>query len=537
MTQTVSMPDGTVHNFPDEATPQMISGALGLNSPTSNVSQLQPNNFMERVGMASAGDTNQQTDIARQTALYSKNAMQGLLNTADVPAMLYSIPGALTHPTTPAAPLVQNISSAVQDNPFAPNLGQKFSQFADQYNNGQVAPQDNREKVIAAEFQGAGSGLPFGPLGMASGVVGGGVQQTALNHGLSPDQAAALGLLTSGAVAKGPEILDSATNSIANTASDFAKGVKGLNVDDMRSSADNLKDQYSPNYNLVRDTPLGVQGTKDFLNNVNQAATDFRVHPQLHPQTSDILEQINQEVKSGDNITVDQANIYKKLLQDVSRKDVNNVGQAGPDSGAASSLIGGINDSFSNIPELKTANSFYSAGSKYDKITDLVQKSDGDVGKLQNTVKTFLRNDKNLRGFSDDDVSSLQAFANGNIGENFLGLLGKAGIDFNKLASVPNMLRTGAAGGVTAFGGGGSALPIVAGGTLAKLALNALKRGQLQSILENFKPQNQTLSNLLQANQNTAQAMKLLPPPNTQFIEDWSGQPMPNNQNLKRVER
>lgn len=35
MTQTVTMPDGTVHNFPDEATPDMMSGALSLQSSYS----------------------------------------------------------------------------------------------------------------------------------------------------------------------------------------------------------------------------------------------------------------------------------------------------------------------------------------------------------------------------------------------------------------------------------------------------------------------------------------------------------------------
>lgn len=43
MTQTVTMPDGSIHNFPDEATPDMISGALNL-QPQNQPSQQQSMN-------------------------------------------------------------------------------------------------------------------------------------------------------------------------------------------------------------------------------------------------------------------------------------------------------------------------------------------------------------------------------------------------------------------------------------------------------------------------------------------------------------
>jgi hypothetical protein len=36
MTQLVTLPNGDIHSFPDEATPQMISQALGLPSPQAN---------------------------------------------------------------------------------------------------------------------------------------------------------------------------------------------------------------------------------------------------------------------------------------------------------------------------------------------------------------------------------------------------------------------------------------------------------------------------------------------------------------------
>lgn len=69
MTQTVTLPDGTVHNFPDEATPEMIAGALNVAPPEKG--------FLGRVADDWAkrdANLNQASDMAGENKFVGGNA-------------------------------------------------------------------------------------------------------------------------------------------------------------------------------------------------------------------------------------------------------------------------------------------------------------------------------------------------------------------------------------------------------------------------------------------------------------------------------
>jgi len=72
MTQTVTLPDGTVHRFPDEATPEMIAEAIGVEPPPSKLEK--------------AGDT--AVDVALSAGQGTKEGLSSLVN---FPADIYEI--------------------------------------------------------------------------------------------------------------------------------------------------------------------------------------------------------------------------------------------------------------------------------------------------------------------------------------------------------------------------------------------------------------------------------------------------------------
>lgn len=488
-------------NFWEKDSPITANSAINNQGLPPGVQLAQPNNFIERLGMASAGDQTQQTDVARQTALYSKNALQGLLSIPDAPSALINSGAALARTAKDGGSFVGNLGDLVSKDPLAPNLGQKFGNFADQYNN-QVVPADNQEKVIASGFQGAGATLPFGPLATASGVASGAIQQYATNHGASPDQAAALGLLAGGAILKAPEAIQNVGSSIGEGASTMAKGglFKTVDAKDLMDTASDLKANYEPNYNAVAAAKLTPESTAQLNQTVKGAIQNL--DPDLHPDTIKTLQRIDNETSDGNSITLGQANTFRKLLQKNVGDNMNVRGQINEDGGVSGNIKSAIDNHIQNltpddfltpgeggitgqeaIDKLNQANASYSSGKRYQAIAQIVENSAGDIGKIQSGVRNFINKPKNMGGFSAQEVDALQNFANnkGNMGSAALGALASMGIDANHLLNPLTMISNATKLGAAAYGG---VSPGIIAGTIAKPFYGALKRGQLQNAMD-----------------------------------------------------
>lgn len=285
-------------------------------------------------------------------------------------------------------------------------------------------------------------------------------------------------------------VFDKAGKSVSNTAKTIAKGIKPLDADDLKATAREIKGGYGKKIATIKGSSLSPDASKELASSIKKSLSELDLDPDLHPQTLKVLSRIENEVRGG-TITVKQADTYRKLFSDAARKDINSIGEIGADGNAALAGKRTIDDFLDNLEgtgfsqpnvaeTLRSARSDYSAGKKYERIARLVQKGDGDIAKIQNTIKTFVRNDKNLQGFNLAEKSALKKFANGGPLEGVLGLFSKAGIDPNNLRSTMNIVR----GGASLIPG---VAPVVAGGTAAKVALDTIKRGQLQNILEQIK--------------------------------------------------
>ena len=165
----------------------------------------------------------QEDDPLRIASMYSKAVGTGLASTPDIPAMIYEAPGALTHPAKPGAPFVENLQAAVERNPLAPKLGEKAEKFIDEKTGGMLKPQTPQGKVAVSAVQGGAAGAPFGPFAALRGAAGGGINEYALQQGASPDQAAALGLIS--ATPESVESLPKITSETIKHVGEFNKSL------------------------------------------------------------------------------------------------------------------------------------------------------------------------------------------------------------------------------------------------------------------------------------------------------------------------
>lgn len=281
-------------------------------------------------------------------------------------------------------------------------------------------------------------------------------------------------------------VINSGAQEVSNTVGDIAQGAKGLNFEDIRNEADTLRSKYAPQYNEVKNNNIGVDQTKNLVDNINNNLASHDLDPDLHPGTLKVLQRIQTESGDGADLTVNKVNTYKKLLENVAQKDTNSIGRMGEDGAAAMAAKSAINDTLTNIPELQSANADYGAGSKFNRLADIVQKNNGDINGIQKDIKRIVGNNKKLYGYDDSEVASMRKFANGSLTENMVGLLSKAGFDFGNLRGAGNVVR-----GLVEGGGSVLAptvgLPIAAVGTAARLGYNAAKRGQFRNLLDQVK--------------------------------------------------
>jgi hypothetical protein len=193
MTQTVTAADGTVHEFPDEATPEMISEALGLASPTGTAVSAAP----------------QQTGLQRYVAGAGSALAKGVAVGLGLPGDLESGAGAVGNWLAPKLGLTHtaaDLTGGPLDSVLAASQGLHLptSRNLTDLTGGLgltdrsdlvpgFGPSPEAERLGNAAIEGVGTALPMLPIGgmasplttLASGASAGAAGEAA--HELLPD--------------------------------------------------------------------------------------------------------------------------------------------------------------------------------------------------------------------------------------------------------------------------------------------------------------------------------------------------------------
>lgn len=485
--------------------------------------RLQPSNFMERLGMAYKGDENQQQELTRQGALYSKDLASGALNALDMPNQLLNtaiaIPGAATKfaldqfKSGPQNALVQDLGSEISKNGNAPPLGQQFEKDYNEWSGNQIQPKDNTEKNIGAVLKAAPSGAFGGLPGIAATGTGGFMQQEATNRGWSPDQAALVGLGGAMVGAKAPSVIENIPRAIYDTGAGIgngvgtmARGAPGIDPESLLKTADTMQSAYTPAMQAAKSVPLTDEATQEFSNHFDKAVDNLDLKDKLHPKTTAVVQEVQDRLApqidaNGNSVPAAPLNFgeleyFKQRLQQAAQ-----TGEGGADSGVANSLRKSVINFRDNLnpaedivgdanalQNVQNANASYRAGNQYEQLADMLKNSDGDITKFQNKLKTALNNTKSepFKGWSPEDQQTLRDFTNGSMPEKMAGFLSGFGFDLKNLKSPLNYVRLATEGGGS-YLAPGFGIPLAGAGTLTRLGLNALKRGQFQGILDNLE--------------------------------------------------
>ncbi len=475
MTQTVTMPDGSIHNFPDEATPEMMSKALGL-SGQSGQDAGAGTAFGEALANAVPFGQRITSGIGALGA-----ATAGAGNVGD----LYNQAQENTRATLQANPKADMAGSVIGAIPTLIS-GAGAARVASTpvfAGNGSLATMGN---IAAQSIKGAATAAPVGAAFGAGNAQDIQSMPQAAKEGA--EKAAAIG----GALPLGLAALGGTLNAITGIA---AKG-----TDSLEKVGTKLYQDASASYTKMRNIGATFnQGASSQLSSdVDQALQKVRFIPALNPQTTAIVSDMKDALANGKDISLDELDQWRRLLGRVGGSEdglsAGNVRQAIDSfvkNANQSHLSNGTTDA---IDALNAGRQGFQKASKFDDVLDVLKKAGGDPNKIKAGMARFMNNEDNTTGWSADELNALKKAANNTMGEKLLKAGGKFGFDLgsttgggsgNTALPIFGAMSGGAFGmthGGPALGGELSAL-IPAVGTAARAGQTYIARGKAQNLL------------------------------------------------------
>jgi hypothetical protein len=426
MTQQVTLEDGSIHQFPDDATPDEMQSALPPPKVSGGSSEMPGEEAFRQVGLAGR-------DLAGAIPL-------AFAGTGDmINKAINSVAG--THLGMPSEYVNEGLDKIFPK------------------------PQNAVERAIPV-----GTSIAFG--GGEQGVnalkeMAGNAGEMALNTAKAP----------------------------VNAASDLWSGVTARSPEEMQAEAETLKRSAGNAYQDIGSVIFNPDKTSDILSDVNKATTDPKFIPQLNPKTSAIVQHMNDMAEQNDGqLSLDQLDQYRRLL-----------GRVGPtEDGVSAGAVKRILDSHvtnagaedlaagdtNTIKQLNIGRQNYANASRYEDISDILSKANGNPNRIKAGLSRFAADPDNYKGWSKDQVAALKDAADTGLGENLLKSIGKFGFSFDK-PGVGNTALPALATGVGVFGHQPWGVPLAAAGTLARMGQTYLARGkadQLLNLLAQTKP-------------------------------------------------
>lgn len=292
-----------------------------------------------------------------------------------------------------------------------------------------------------------------------------------------------------------PSIINAA-KSIPEGAALRYKGALGTD------SADDIAAQSDANWKKAGETltaahnggaVLTPEAGQTILQNVKSAVGNLNSRS---PHTRAELADFETKVNAGE-LTLSDIHEFRQNFGDVisdntkSKIDGGGLTTDGQRAFAAKNAISDSIDDLANNPRSFSAGTPESAGllkqginewaqaSRYDRIAELIKKSEGDSTAIKRNFTNFVNNDKNLRGFNESEIAALKdAAARGTLEKIERGI-GTFGLDLGKTKNIALPAITSGSSAVVPGG-----LPLAATGTLLRQTGKYAARGKAQNALD-----------------------------------------------------
>jgi hypothetical protein len=256
--------------------------------------------------------------------------------------------------------------------------------------------------------------------------------------------------------------------------------------------------EYKSLKNLEEDLTASVKGNSIVAGVINKDANQKLGfwRNKARQNSSEFINDAAEDARSLPNVKKQLADEYSKLkpsnseFLSKSADDAKNIQNVRKQIADQENLIKEIENNLTIAPEiaaqgqqakdlLTKGRSEWKRARKFEKISDIVEKANGDPQRIKVLTRSLVNNKKNLYGFTDEEKSALKHIANGNMNEKVLRFLGGFGIGANNKL-IPFMAG---AGGYAASVPVGAAV-VIGIGTAARQAQKFLAKGKLEEALK-----------------------------------------------------
>lgn len=268
-------------------------------------------------------------------------------------------------------------------------------------------------------------------------------------------------------------------------------------VETLDSISEAIKEGSSNAYKAMRESGaiLKPETTKSIFMNIDDSLKESGIlNPRLHGDTIGVLEDLKALAKEKNGaIGLEELDQYRQLLGDVVKKNTDISGKINADALKANIAINKLDDVVESLGGsaiqggekksldlLNTAREEWKRYRKFDAISSIVKKADGDANRTKTLLQNFVNNPKNLRGFSPAEVEALKRAKTNSTAEGLMKAVGKFGFDIgsgrnagNSALPIGSILIGGGTGGITAVVG-----------TVARQAQKLSARGQIDDVLK-----------------------------------------------------
>lgn len=317
----------------------------------------------------------------------------------------------------------------------------------------------------------------------------------------------------SSAVAKSGKAAGTLTKPVARAAGNATKniktGIQSRGADALDDAAQAIKARSSDAYARMRETGA-VFKPEAAEKIIKKIETDFladgKLNPRLHDKVLGLMDDFKAEAAAGD-VSLESLDQWRQLFGEVAGNftDKVNARKASKIMNSLDEAIGAINEkdiasgSKEAIDALKFGRQEWARQSKFNRISEIVKKSEGDANYLKRELKKLADNPKKIRGFTAKELEALREASKLSTGEGILKMLGKFGLDFggSRLGSGVGAVVGSVAGGAATGGLGAVAAPVI--GTAARQGQKYIARGKAENLLKIIEGGGGTLDDALNA--------------------------------------